>query len=132
MDFSLSKIIGGSIGEAADGVASAVDRFVQTPDEKAAAAILRTKIDQDPGRWQSEINKAQVAHRSFFVAGARPFIMWVCGVGFLFSFLINPIIQWTTDNPGPELPIDIMLELTIGMLGLAGLRTIEKLTGRSK
>ena len=66
------------------------------------------------------------------VAGARPFILWVCGVGLAFSFLVNPIVQWITDKPGPELPLGMMMELVLGMLGLAGLRTVEKLTGVAK
>ena len=128
----LSKIIGGSIGEMADGVASAIDRFVETPEEKKAAELLKLKAQKEPAKWQAEINKMQATHRTIFVAGARPFIMWVCGAGFLFSFVINPIIQWISGDPGPQMPVDIMMELTIAMLGLSGLRTFEKLTNRTK
>ena len=32
----------------------------------------------------------------------------------------------------PEMATDIMMELTLAMLGLAGLRTVEKLQGFSK
>jgi hypothetical protein len=32
----------------------------------------------------------------------------------------------------PELPIDVMMELTLAMLGLAGLRTVEKIKGVAK
>ena len=75
----------------------------------------------------------QAQHRSTFVAGARPFILWVCGLGFLFSFVINPILQWIAPESGsPVLPLDVMMELTLAMLGLAGLRTVEKLQGKSK
>ena len=84
----LSKLIGGGIGAAATGVADAIDRFVETPEEKKAAELLKMKAQREPAKWQAEISKAQVAHRSLFVAGARPFIMWVCGAGFLFSFVI--------------------------------------------
>ena len=128
----LSKLIGGGIGEMADGFSSAIDRFVETKEEKKAAELLKMKAEREPAKWQAEISKAQVAHRSLFVAGARPFIMWVCGAGFLFSFVINPIIQWISGDPGPQMPIDIMMELTIAMLGLSGLRTFEKLTDRTK
>jgi len=59
--------------------------------------------------------------------------MWVCGFGFMFAFLINPILQWLLPHIGaPELPLDVMMELTLAMLGLAGLRTYEKLKGVSK
>ena len=35
-----SKLIGGSIGEMAEGVAKAIDRFVETGEEKKAAEML--------------------------------------------------------------------------------------------
>ena len=86
-----------------------------------------------PSMMQAEIMKVQANHRSSFVAGARPFLMWVCGLGFLFAFVINPILQWIAPQLGaPELPLDAMLELTLAMLGLAGLRTVEKLKGKSQ
>ena len=30
-------------------------------------------------KYQQQINEIQAHHRSIFVAGARPFILWVCG-----------------------------------------------------
>lgn len=128
----LTKLIGGSITETAKGVADVVDKFVETPDEKAAFKTVMAKMAQEPGLAQVELNKVGAAHRSIFVAGARPFLLWVCGVGLAFAFIVNPVIQWTTAAPGPELPTGIMLELVIAMLGLAGLRTAEKMVGVSK
>jgi hypothetical protein len=85
-----------------------------------------------PALLQAEISRVQAGHRSIFVAGARPFLMWVCGLGFLFAFVINPVLQWLAPELGsPELPLDAMLELTLAMLGLAGLRTVEKLNGKA-
>ena len=57
--------------------------------------------------------------------------MWVCGVGFLMAFVANPVMQWFGLEP-IILPVEVMLELTLAMLGLSGLRTIEKLKGVSK
>ena len=128
----LTKMIGGSLAETAKGVADVVDKFVETPDEKAAFKTVMAKLAQEPGLAQVELNKIGAAHRSIFVAGWRPFIGWICGLGLAFAFLINPLIQWWAGIEGPELPLDIMMELIIGMLGLAGLRTVEKMTGRSK
>ena len=128
----LTKLIGGSITETAKGVADVVDKFIETPDEKAAFKTVMAKMAQEPGLAQVELNKIGAAHRSVFVAGWRPFIGWVCGLGLAFSFLINPIIQWASGSDGPALPLNIMMELVIGMLGLAGLRTAEKMIGRSK
>ena len=127
-----SKLIGGSITVTAKGVADVVDKFVETPDEKAAFKTVMAKLAQEPGLAQVELNKIGAAHRSVFVAGARPFLLWVCGVGLAFSFIVNPVIQWITGDPGPELQTGIMMELVIAMLGLAGLRTAEKMVGVSK
>lgn len=128
----LSKMIGGSLAETAKGVADVVDKFVETPDEKTAFKTVMAKMAQEPGLAQVELNKIGAAHRNVFVAGWRPAVGYVCAIGLSFAFIINPLIQWTTGDTGPELPVDVMMELVIGMLGLAGLRTVEKLTGRSK
>jgi hypothetical protein len=67
-----------------------------------------------------------------FVAGWRPFIGWVCGLGLANVYLVNPWLQWLYGIKGPELPLDVIVELVIAMLGLGTLRTVEKFGGRSK
>jgi len=128
----LAGAVSGGVVETVKGVADVVDKFVETDDEKRAFETVMARMTQEPGLAQVELNKIGAAHRSIFVAGWRPFIGWVCGVGLAFAFLVNPALQWATGKAGPELPLDIMLELVIGMLGLAGLRTVEKITGRAK
>ena len=128
----LSSLVGGGVVDAATGVANIIDKFVETPDERAAADMLLAKMAQRPGELQVELNKIEAGHRSLFVAGWRPALGWICAFGLGFTFLINPVIQWATGELGPELPHDIMLELVIGMLGLAGLRTAEKAMGKAK
>lgn len=128
----LTRIVGGSIVETAKGVADVVDKFVETPDEKTAFKTVMARMAQEPGLAQVELNKIGAAHRSIFVAGWRPSLGYVCATGLAFAFVVNPMLQWITGDPGPEMPTDIMLELVIGMLGLAGLRTVEKLSGTAK
>ena len=128
----LGGLVSGGVVETAKGVADVVDRFVETEDEKRAFKTVMARMAQEPGLAQVELNKIGAAHRSIFVAGWRPAVGWVCAIGLAFAFLVNPVLQWAVEKPGPELPLDIMLELVIGMLGLAGLRTVEKLSGRSK
>jgi len=126
------KMLGGGAVEMAEGVAGIVDRFVETTEEKKAAAILQQKIQQEPDRWQAEVNKVQAGHRSMFVAGARPALMWVCAIGLFFIVVANPIIQWITSAPGPEMPTDIIMELVYLLLGLGAMRTYEKQQGLTK
>ena len=83
---------------------------------------------------QTEINAAEAQHKSIFVAGWRPFIGWVCGVGIAWSMVVQPMAQWAMIawGDGTELPtIDTsyLMELVTAMLGMSGLRTFEKMRG---
>lgn len=128
----LSKFLGGAAAEPINAVGNVLDDLFTSDEEKLSLEVVKQRLAQKPALAQSEIMKAQAQHRSVFVAGARPFLMWVCGFGLLFCFIINPIIQWATGQAGPDMPLDSMMELTIAMLGLAGLRTYEKKQGLTK
>lgn len=126
----LSSLFGGgsAVAQPIEAIGNIIDSVFTSDEERAQGELLKQKLAMQPSMMQAEIMKVQANHRSTFVAGARPFLMWVCGLGFLFAFVINPILQWVAPELGsPELPLDAMLELTLAMLGLAGLRTVEKL-----
>ena len=124
---------GKAVAEPIEAVGNVLDALFTSDGERLDKEIIRQRLAMKPALAQAEISKVQAQHRSTFVAGARPFLMWVCGLGFLFSFVINPILQWLLPEVGsPVLPLEAMLELTLAMLGLAGLRTVEKLQGKSK
>ena len=124
---------GGNMVEPIVAVGNIIDQIFTSDDERAQAALIKQKMAMQPALLQAEISKVQAGHRSTFVAGARPFLMWVCGLGFLFAFFINPMLQWLAPDLGsPELPLEAMMELTLAMLGLATLRTVEKVRGISK
>ena len=109
------------------------DKLFTSDEERAQFEKEMAELKQKPFVMQAMANIKQAGHRSVFVAGARPFLMWVCGLGFLFAFVVNPILQWLMPEVGtPELPLDVMMELTLAMLGLAGLRTVEKVKGVAK
>lgn len=130
----LSKIF--SVGDAIpaiSAVGNVLDNLFTSKDEKLTHEEIRMRIAQNPHMVQSEINKVEAQHRSIFVAGWRPWIGWVCGMGVLNMVLINPWIQWITGAAGPELPHQTIMQLTLGMLGLLGtMRTVEKLKGKAK
>lgn len=129
----LSNLFGVGSAEPVKQLGDVVDSLFTSDEERLDKANVRRRIEQNPQLAQANVNAKQAQHRTIFVAGARPFLMWVCGLGFLFAFVINPIIAWVNPEVGqPELPIDVMMELTLGMLGLAGLRTIEKIKGVAK
>jgi len=127
-----SKLIGSGIAEPVEAVGTALDKLFTSDDEKAQAAIVMEKIRQKPHVLQAEINKLEAQHRSVFIAGWRPAIGWVCAAGLSFPFVINPILQWHTGAAGPDMPTEALMPLVMALLGLGGLRTLEKSAGKSK
>lgn len=136
----LAKLLGGGIGDMAKGVATAIDTFVETKEEKKAAEILQQKIQQEPDRWQTVTNQIEAAHRSIFVAGWRPFLGWVCGVGLAWHFIGLPFASFILLALGktilisslPVISTSELLTLVFGMLGLGAARTYEKKNGLTK
>jgi ABC-type sulfate transport system permease component len=126
-----SKLIGGSIGEMAEGVANAIDRFVETGEEKKAAELLLLKMQQEPDKWQAQINMIEAQHRSVFVSGWRPSLGWLCSFGIGWVFIVAPITQVVFQALGtpiimPEIATGELMTLVFAMLGLGGLRSYEK------
>ena len=83
---------------------------------------------------QTKINAVEAQHRTLFVAGWRPFIGWICGGALAYNFVIRDLFIWvtkTTEAP-PALQMDHLMTVLLGMLGLGGLRTYEKIKGKDK
>lgn len=127
------------IRDALGPILDAVLRFIPDPAERARAKeqFENQMLAAMTGLVQGQlaINQEQAKHRSIFVAGARPFLLWVCGVAFAWQFILQPVVQWAFAllAPGvahpPALDIGPLMSLTLGMLGLGGLRTYEKRLG---
>ena len=127
MGWSLSSLVGGSIGEMADGVAGAIDRFVETPDEKAAAELLLLKVQLEPDKWQAEINRVEAGHRNLFVAGWRPAIGWICAFALGWGWILAPILQFIyPERTMPAIAVGEAISLVMAMLGMGALRSYEK------
>jgi len=133
----IGKLVGSGAGEFVSKIADIIDKFVETEEEKKAAEVLLMKIQQEPDKWQAEINKIEAAHRTIFVAGWRPFIGWVCGVGLGMNFIIFPLIEWIAkfiELPvtRPDIDTGSLITLVISLLGLSATRTYEKMKGVAK
>jgi hypothetical protein len=83
---------------------------------------------------QIDINKVEAASPSVFVSGARPFIMWVCGIGCAWNWIGLPVACFILAALGKPIvlaaaDLSEMMPLLLGMLGLGTLRTVEKIKG---
>ena len=84
---------------------------------------------------QLDINKTEAASPSLFVAGWRPFIGWVCGSACAWNWVGLSIAKFVAITFFAHVidlkPADIseMMPVLMGMLGLGGLRTFEKVKG---
>ena len=83
---------------------------------------------------QTKINEIEAGHRTVFVAGWRPFIGWVCGVALAYNFIIRDLFIWALDpqEVPPALQMEHLMTVLLGMLGLGGLRTYEKVKDKNK
>lgn len=129
---SIASLIGANAAQPIEAIGNLLDKLFTSDDERAAADLVKAKLAQHPSELQVELNKIEAGHRSVFVAGWRPFIGWVCGAGLANVFLISPCIEWYTGKSGPVMPTEVMVELVLALLGLASLRTFEKMKGRAK
>ena len=125
------------IGEAVAAGLKVLDKFVPDPEArvKAEAELRDALLKADTA--QMEVNKVEAAHRTIFVAGWRPFIGWTCGSAFAMHYLLIPIMQVVAmyaDFTPPVIAFDMQSLLTVmlGMLGLGGMRTYEKMKGVAK
>ena len=121
------------------GKASKVfDKVFPDPVKAAEAKFELYKLQQSGELTamiaQTDINKVEAASSNAFVAGARPFIMWVCGIGCAWNWIGLPVacfIMAIMNIPIDIRPADLseMMPLLFGMLGLGSLRTVEKIKG---
>jgi len=108
-----------------------LDKFVADKDLKAR---LQHELDTEIHRAnlaQIDVNKAEASHKSLFVAGWRPFVGWVCAGALAYHFILQPILVFAISVYGvsitlPEFDMGSLMTILMGMLGLGGLRTLEK------
>jgi hypothetical protein len=94
---------------------------------------------------QISINLKEAEHKSLFVAGWRPFVGWVGGVGLAWSVIVYPMVSWVwawlrptyTDALGavvlvpmpPAVDAGILVTVLMGMLGIGTMRSFDKTKG---
>jgi len=115
-----------------------ITRIFPDPAQAANAKLELLKLQQSGDlatmTAQTDINKEEAKSSSLFVSGWRPAIGWVCALALAYQYLLRPLggtianIAGVTIPPLPGLD-DNLWQLMMGMLGMGGLRTFEKVQG---
>jgi hypothetical protein len=128
------------IGTLVNKIFGLADKAIKDKDQLEAFKHELNMTVLNSSLAQLEVNKQEAAHKSVFVAGWRPFVGWVCGVGVAYTYVLQPLLTFAVKVFAPEFPVeelpklelgDLMVLLT-GMLGFGGLRTFEKTQGVSR
>ena len=116
-------------------VTGLLDKFIEDKDQKAMLAhkiaTMTEEHHQDLMKAQIEVNKVEAASSNLFVAGWRPFIGWTCGLGMFGNFITIPFSNFVLALVGmdiviPLVPLETMMPVLMGMLGLGAMRSFEK------
>ena len=116
-------------------VTGLLDKFIEDKDQKNALAheiaTMSQKYAKEIAKGQMAINEVEAAHKSLFVSGWRPFIGWTCGLGMFGNFITIPFSNFVLallelDIVIPLVPLETMMPVLMGMLGLGAMRSYEK------
>lgn len=135
----------GGIVEAVGGIA---DNLFTSDKERLDAEIELKKIGVEYAKLEAELIQGQQAtnteeakHSNLFVAGWRPAIGWIGALAMAYQFVAYPLLIWAWASmqaagwvgldmsPPPMLEADALWVILTGMLGIAGLRSVEKVKG---
>jgi hypothetical protein len=130
------------VGSVVGAIANLADDLFTSDKERLDAEIEFRKlglearrIDQATDLAQIEVNKESAKSSNWFVAGGRPFIMWVCGLALAYATLIEPIARFVAKvafgyvGEFPVIDTELTMQLLVGLLGLGGMRSFEKVKG---
>jgi|TARA_R100001509_G_C4868805_1_gene215980 hypothetical protein len=122
------------IGPATKLVGKYIDNKAKKAELASKLASMAEEHAHELAKGQIDINKEQAKHPSIFVSGARPAIMWVCCLGLLWQFFIQPIVTYVAVLFNPDfVPLNLEMEglvtLVMSLLGLGAMRSFEKSKG---
>lgn len=118
-----------------------IQRLIPDPAQKAQAQLELLKLQQTGQLQQMDAEyKLQLAQLDVdkveasmtgYKGAWRPTVGYVCILGLIYQFFFQPLMAWLSGirhwTPPPQLDMGTLITLLGGMLGLGGLRTVEKL-----
>ena len=135
-----SKLLGG--GDVIKAVGDTLDNLVTSDEERLEKQLEMTKAERefnyleskliaDQNIAQTVINTAEAKSGNLFVAGWRPAIGWVGAIALFYQFIIYQLLLWIPDiTPPPHIESGELYTIITGMLGIAGMRSFDKLNNK--
>ena len=114
-----------------------IDKLWPDPAQRDAAKLRLLELQQAGELAQISVNQEEAKSSSLFVSGWRPSIGWVCSVACAWNWIGLPVAKFAVLFLGYAAidmsPADLseMMPILLGMLGLGGLRTFEKLNSKA-
>ena len=121
---------------------SLINRFFPDESQRTEQMIRLKELEQKGNlaelnafviglQGQLNINAKEAEHKSIFVAGWRPFVGWVGGLGLAYISILEPIMRFIASMSGytgefPEIDTTITLQVLMGMLGIGVMRSFDK------
>lgn len=123
------------IGDIIGGVGQVIDDLHTSDEERARMDLEARKVEAELQKAQIDVNKVEAASANWFVAGARPAVMWICAFALAYASIIEPVgrflarVLFGYAGDFPVIDTDITLQVLFGILGLGAFRSVEKVKG---
>lgn len=129
-------------------IGKVIDKIWPDPAQAEAAKLRLSELamqgelawldaDMKLALGQMEVNKVEAADPSLFKSGWRPAVGWLCVAGFAYASVVRPLLPWIATVAGLQVPLlpsmdtAELMTILMGMLGLGGMRTAERLKGKA-
>ena len=106
-----------------------IEKFVRDKDKAAQLshdiATMAEKHAQELALAQIKLNTEE-AKGNWFQSSWRPLVGWICAVSLGINFMVSPICAGFGITI-PQADMSVMMPLLLGMLGIGGLRSLDKI-----
>ena len=106
-----------------------IGKFVRDKDKAAQLshdiATMAEKHAQELALAQIKLNTEE-AKGNWFQSSWRPLVGWICALSLGINFMVSPICAGFGINI-PQADMSVMMPLLLGMLGIGGLRSLDKI-----
>ena len=131
----LNKLLGGSLVET---VGKVIDSVHTSEEEKLAAKTKLKELENEINSKQMDINLADAKSTATGIGGImqrawRPLIGMSCALAILWEYVLKQFIMlilaaFSIEHaPLPQLDMAVLMPLVMALLGMAGIRSFDKL-----